>query len=447
MKYISLLKANRNLIFTGAPGTGKTHLAKELVKELTGMEADSNNPCYGFVQFHPSYDYTDFIEGLRPTKNKQEKEIGFERQDGIFKAFCKKALKSLNESPQPPKEPTQEKSIEESFTAFLDYIAEELKDHKEIELIGLIGNSCAPLVGYDGTFFNLKSEGGSEYPIGVNGRYRAGFLEKYKNFLQAGAQKRWTTQEFKETINENKTHPTYYYAILKLFDEFRGRNYNTGLVSQIVPEERKDFVFVIDEINRGDISKIFGELFFSIDPGYRGKKGLIKTQYQNLIEESDSFYKGFYIPENVYVIGTMNDIDRSVESMDFAMRRRFAWMEIEVTSEMLDKEDAWTTLFDGAKQPEEYTMIRIKNRMNNLNNAIIDNYDTADKLSIGLSKAYQIGASYFLKYALYAQEEEPFQRLWENHLRGVLFEYLRGVPEADIKLKALKDAYNDEYGK
>ena len=83
--------------------------------------------------------------------------------------------------------------------------------------------------------------------------------------------------------------------------------------------ERKNYVFIIDEINRGEISKIFGELFFSIDPGYRGVAGTVQTQYQNLIEDGDIYENGFYVPENVYIIGTMNDIDRSVDSMDFAI--------------------------------------------------------------------------------------------------------------------------------
>lgn len=73
--------------------------------------------------------------------------------------------------------------------------------------------------------------------------------------------------------------------------------------------ERKNYVFIIDEINRGEISKIFGELFFSIDPGYRGVAGTVQTQYQNLIEDGDIYENGFYVPENVYIIGTMNDID------------------------------------------------------------------------------------------------------------------------------------------
>ena len=89
--------------------------------------------------------------------------------------------------------------------------------------------------------------------------------------------------------------------------------------------ELKKYIFIIDEINRGEISKIFGELFFSIDPGYRGRAGEISTQYANLHPSTEG---KFYIPENVYIIGTMNDIDRSVDSFDFAMRRRFRFVEL-----------------------------------------------------------------------------------------------------------------------
>lgn len=78
--YIKLLKANKNLVLTGAPGTGKTFLAKEIAK---AMDAEVE-----FVQFHPSYDYTDFVEGLRPIKKGDM--LGFERMDGAFKTFCKK---------------------------------------------------------------------------------------------------------------------------------------------------------------------------------------------------------------------------------------------------------------------------------------------------------------------------------------------------------------------
>lgn len=84
-KYIKLLEANKNLILTGAPGTGKTYLAKAIAEK---MDAE-----YDFVQFHPSYDYTDFVEGLRPTPPDNNGNIGFERKDGVFKIFCKRAIK------------------------------------------------------------------------------------------------------------------------------------------------------------------------------------------------------------------------------------------------------------------------------------------------------------------------------------------------------------------
>ena len=180
------------------------------------------------------------------------------------------------------------------------------------------------------------------------------------------------------------------------------------------------YVFIIDEINRGEISKSFGELFFSIDPGYRGVAGRVKTQYQNLIEEGDAFEDGFYVPENVYIIGTMNDIDRSVESMDFAMRRRFAWAEVTAEESM--------QMLSGIANENE-----IKRRMLSLNKAIL-------KIR-GLGEAYQIGAAYFKKIEEY---DGDFQKLWDFHLKGLLFEYLRGNTNAEEQLNKLKEAYDNK---
>jgi 5-methylcytosine-specific restriction endonuclease McrBC GTP-binding regulatory subunit McrB len=200
-------------------------------------------------------------------------------------------------------------------------------------------------------------------------------------------------------------------------------------VKQVSLVERKNFVFIIDEINRGEISKIFGELFFSIDPGYRGKKGKVQTQYANMETEPNDFddalgeterFGHFFVPENVYIIGTMNDIDRSVESMDFAFRRRFAFKEI--------KADENVGMLENLTQKVEAI-----NRMKKLNSAI-------EKVD-GLSSAYHIGASYFLKLNDYNGD---FNKLWEYHLEGLLREYLRGTQDVDKEIEKLKTAYNDE---
>ncbi|MCZ9892559.1 hypothetical protein OFR28_09735 [Brachyspira hyodysenteriae] len=188
------------------------------------------------------------------------------------------------------------------------------------------------------------------------------------------------------------------------------------------------------KLTEGDF-KIFGELFFAIDPGYRGIKGKVLTQYSNLIDDESEKY--FYIPENVYIIGTMNDIDRSVESMDFAMRRRFAWKEVKA----LDTQYMLDTMFDDntAITNKDDIIKEAKERMDNLNNAI-------EQIE-GFNSSYHIGASYFLKLKNYYKsssddQKTAFNSLWENHLKGLLFEYLRGMPDAESKLEELKNAYD-----
>lgn len=181
---------------------------------------------------------------------------------------------------------------------------------------------------------------------------------------------------------------------------------------------RKSFVFIIDEINRGEVSKIFGELFFAIDPGYRGKQDhAIQTQYQNLVPETDVFAKGFFVPENIYILATMNDIDRSVESMDFAMRRRFTWKEItpDDTENMLDDLDC---------------AAEAKDRMHLLNDAIAK--------TEGLGAAYMVGPSYFLKLK---DNGGDFEKLWKMNIEPLLKEYLRGFRKAHEIMQKFHDAY------
>lgn len=393
-KYCNLLKNSHNLILTGAPGTGKTYLAKQIAQQIifgeikekmSDEELKQFNEQCGFVQFHPSYDYTDFVEGLRPVQD-ETGNVGFERKDGVFKEFCKKALKTLEACYS---DLLRDISNSKNFTLKQkggnDTTALSVDDEKRIRWIER--NNPEKIASNYVSFDNLKI-----------------LYEKYNTFEKLNNIEN-INEEIRKTI-EGTADTTYYWTVLnELLHRMR----------------EKIFVFIIDEINRGEISKIFGELFFSIDPGYRGKeKGKIKTQYQNLIEQGDVFYDGFYVPENVYIIGTMNDIDRSVESMDFAFRRRFAFKEIkaddriEMLDELLQKDKA------------------IK-RMKNLNKAI--------EGIEGLSTAYHIGPAYFLKLKNY---NGNFQQLWENHLDGLLREYLRGMQNLEEKLKTLKAAYDNE---
>lgn len=367
-----LLEKNHNIILTGAPGTGKTYLAKKIAESMGCSENE-----IGFVQFHPSYDYTDFVEGLRPIE--KDGNIGFERKDGVFKEFCKKAI---NHS-----------KSEDIWNNIGEYIK------SNIYIPSSAGKSEYHIDNYDNKYIYLSGTSIRGYKIPISDVKKA-----YESKLWEGGQK-----------NGNDSYTA---ALAKYIYE---------KVNKIISFDNctKNFVFIIDEINRGEISKIFGELFYSIDPGYRGKsdKTLPLSQYHNLIPEGDIFKDGFYVPDNVYIIGTMNDIDRSVESMDFAFRRRFAFIEIKAEDRlsMLDELN------------DESLKTKATNRLKNINKAISE--------IECLSHAYHIGASYFLKLNNYGGN---FELLWEYHIEGLLREYLRGMRNVDDKIKELKKAYDNE---
>ncbi len=383
-----LLLQTKNLILTGAPGTGKTYLAKQIADELTNNDSE----CVTMVQFHPSYDYTDFVEGLRPIDNGNG-EIGFERKDGEFKKFCKEAL--INST-------TQSNSIQEfdiAWRKLIEEIENKLLENGEKTKIANVEYDLSRnrTLRAHPTYFTLTKENIFKAYQGQKAREKGGH-QNYMNQVVDYLKTNYNLPDYKENDITEDAH------------------------IQATSTEQQNFVFIIDEINRGEISKIFGELFFAIDPGYRGENGRIKTQYQNLLEGTDdTFEEGFYVPENVYIIGTMNDIDRSVDSFDFAMRRRFAWKEITA-------EDTQHSILDSLQDDKRNEAI---NRMNSLNKKI------SGMLELGTQ--YQLGASYFLKLEHY---DYDFEKLWHYHIKGLLYEYLRGVNDANNNLELLREAYD-----
>ena len=406
--YIELLKESHNLVLTGAPGTGKTYMAKEIAKE---MGCSKDEMC--FVQFHPSYDYTDFVEGLRPIE-KGDGQMGFERMDGVFKEFCKKAIKNLIDSKKSIESLTKEQSWEEKLQQFIEDSLENVKKYKlsNGNVFTIDGMKDGKIIAH-----NDSNEKNSQISINVNT-----IIELLTNDVTLNH-----VYDIRKYFNNAVSQQADSYIFI-IIDEIRNMKtlmsdyiYGANELAYVTTANKitkKPFVFIIDEINRGEASKIFGELFYAIDPGYRGDTNIkIKTQYQNLVPEDDMFADGFYVPENVYILATMNDIDRSVESMDFAMRRRFTWTEVTPT-------DTQSMLDDLSCANEA------KNTMNRLNQKIAE--------TEGLGPAYMVGPAYYLKLK---DNGGDFDKLWKMNISPLLKEYLRGFHKSDEIMDKFKKAY------
>lgn len=415
-KYSKILLQSKNLIFRGAPGTGKSYLAREIATYIVSkgktikydnLSADQKKQIE-FVQFHPNYDYTDFVEGLRPKIN-DDGTMGFELKDGVFKRFVTRARRNLENSQKSDETIKKEVGVQQSISAFFSDVKFGLDKFKTIT-----GNEFT-ITNVDDDHIYISIPGNATInKLTLN-------LDEIRKMLMASDHKFNKVKDITSFFGKSFAAQAYSYDFA-IYNEIKAKK-NTNLKISATSEEEKKYVFIIDEINRGEISKIFGELFFAIDPGYRGKSGEISTQYSNLHSDPD---EKFFIPENVYIIGTMNDIDRSVDSFDFAMRRRFRFIELKASDEERIKE----ILSD---LQDKNLIDHAINKMNALNKEI-SNVD-------GLNDNYQIGAAYFLKLS---SVDNDFSRLWTDYLLPLLQEYVQGMYDENEIIKRFKKAYENQ---
>lgn len=403
-EYIDLLKEAHNLVLTGAPGTGKTYMARKIAEEM-GAETE-------FVQFHPSYDYTDFVEGLRPV-DKGSDQVVFERKDGVFKEFCSRAVQNIIDSKKSPETISEEISWSERLKAFVNDAIDYRTRYKTVN-----GSEFTVEDMNEKTIWIRNEQNEKTADLAVNVQDILTLLINKVPLKYVRDIRRYFNGRY------NSQPDSYAFVIVdKMREKYKKEPHHAA---NHIPSEgikEKPFVFIIDEINRGEVSKIFGELFYAIDPGYRGDDiNPVQTQYQNLVTASDEFPNGFYVPKNVYILATMNDIDRSVESMDFAMRRRFTWKEISPkdTEYMLD--ELGQPLADEAKK-----------KMHRLNKVIED--------TNGLGAAYMIGPAYFRKLK---DNGGSFEKLWKMNLEPLLREYLRGFRRIEDTMEKFKKAFFEE---
>ncbi len=350
----NLFALKKQVIKYGAPGTGKTYTAKQNTRLLFEIwrekypkfdPALTFNTCIEVVQFHPSYGYEDFIEGLRP-KLTSEGGSHLTLQNGVFKEFCRKAARW------------------------------------EIEVYGI------PQVGP-----KLADD------------WETVTVEKLKPHIgQHLKDASWTT-------------------VAALSDSVK--------IADVIPP----FFFIIDEINRAELSRVLGELMICIE--YRGVKGAISTQYASLNTDHTAMLtngadRKFFIPHNVYIIGTMNTIDRSVESFDLALRRRFRW---ERTDPDMTALRYHLKQRDALPANKSRPWVELADDLESLNRCISE--------TDILGADYEIGHAYLmnLRYPDTLNRNEVRESVWGDSIKPLLEEYLRGSGRGEALIPEFEKAF------
>ena len=365
---------DKNVIFYGPPGTGKTYTTAKRAVEICKTESEKELTDYSeimkkynelkennrieFITFHQSYGYEEFIEGIKPivlnedgesedesennqeSKNdiKIENDVKYKIADGVFKKFCDNAKKAIIESKSNIY--ISPKAIVWKVT-LRDEVKEDCFSNNHVRINFKLGTAGASKFDNEikkGDIIITTDRSRTKINgIAVVTDGKAYTLDKEKSDTTT-RNVDWLVKGINEDIyeiNDKKILPRKTVTkvpnmkvedIIKLAKEKElialSKKEPEELSKIVIKENKEPYVFIIDEINRGNISKIFGELITLIEPTKRsGKKECISTKLPYSNEE-------FTVPDNVYIIGTMNTADRSIALMDTALRRRFKFEEM-----------------------------------------------------------------------------------------------------------------------
>lgn len=329
-----ILSIKKNIILQGAPGTGKTYNTAALALSICGeiipekhedvmkrFEELREEGRIGFCTFHQSMDYEDFVEGIKPVKT-DDGELYFKVEDGIFKKISKIA--------DNPKQVKQLKTIDVAF----DDLIQDIIDGKIKTLTLKNGENSKELSVSSQMTIKWKT---SKDKIDVNCVSKERFLKlcEVYNSKESLNSMNNINESIRKIIGGCNT--TYYWAVA---------NYLFGKIGDVQTnaEPKKNYVLIIDEINRGNVSKIFGELITLLESDKHSDGNHPIKVILPYSKES------FSVPSNLYIIGTMNTTDRSVGNIDYAVRRRFAFKTLRSDKEILickyGEESKQVKLFD-----------------------------------------------------------------------------------------------------
>jgi len=392
-EYINLLYYKKQIILQGPPGTGKTREAKRIAREVLGLGEDENlegNEQFKLIQFHPSYSYEDFVRGIVAKPNEEGNGIVYTAENKILGTFAKEAFNNWHKAQQS----TQTLKEEEVFEAFIEHIKEELAQSEDYKYPL---TEAVYLFDADDKRFKYKGDNWEVHSNGLNMNYA-----EIKRIIESGVRDRQGVTKLTTIGGQARQHASYFLRIVEKYYEFR-ENYKPTVDK--IP--LKNYVLIIDEINRANLSAVLGELIYALE--YRGEA--VQSMYA--IEEENNLI----LPPNLYIIGTMNTADRSVGHIDYAIRRRFAFVNIlpkDLTNELGDQ-------FEGA------LFAKVTNLFNT-------------NLSPEFKKEeVQLGHSYFIT------KNTPINIRWEYEIKPILLEYVKdGILVGEGIETTINNLINDE---
>ncbi|EIW91689.1 hypothetical protein HMPREF1321_1624 [Capnocytophaga sp. oral taxon 412 str. F0487] len=371
---IDLLRYKHQIILQGPPGTGKTREAKRIAKQLLGLNDNDSlegNEQFKLIQFHPSYSYEDFVRGIVAKPNEEGDGIVYTAENKVLAEFAEKALKAF-----------QEPIKWENFRDFLEKEKKEgrevyFDEGKELKYNFIQNNELRYLSGRNHNLAGIPIEEFCQRNLDDK------FDSFYKNYHKWGW--KFITDYFIKWANDFK--------------------------------RKKSYFLVIDEINRANLSTVLGELIYALE--YRGES--VESMYA--IDDDNSFT----LPPNLYIIGTMNTADRSVGHIDYAIRRRFAFVNV---------------------LPKELEGNFDKNLFKAVSKLFIENYDdyinntdTELKRAKTLSPEFKpedvwLGQSYFIQKKYSDGKDVPMSIRWEYEIKPILLEYIKdGILIDNIKIE------------
>jgi ATPase associated with various cellular activities AAA_5 len=403
---IDLLHYKHQIILQGPPGTGKTREAKRIAKQLLGLNDNDSlegNEQFKLIQFHPSYSYEDFVRGIVAQPNETGGGIVYTAENKVLAKFAEEALNNWNKTQQS----TQTLKEQDIFEAFIEHIKEELAQSEDYKYPL---TEAVYLFDADDKRFKYKGDNWEVHSRGLNMNY-----SEIKLIINSGVRDRQGVTKLTTIGGQARQHASYFLRIVEKYYEFR-KTYKP-IVDKIL---LKDYVLIIDEINRANLSTVLGELIYALE--YRGES--VESMYA-LDDTKES--RKIILPPNLYIIGTMNTADRSVGHIDYAIRRRFAFVNV---------------------LPKELEGNFDKNLFKAVSKLFIENYDeyinntdTKLKRAKTLSPEFKpedvwLGQSYFIQKKYSDGKDVPMSIRWEYEIKPILLEYIKdGILIDNIKIE------------